>query len=115
MITSFAEAEIVRLFQENLMSIKQLIVGTAAIIAVSSAFSQQREFVSPDAGFKSAMTRAEMRQDFRTGDRSAWHQRDGQDMVYSSGMESRQAVRTEAQRTARARRTVNVNDLYFGS
>lgn len=97
------------------MSIKQFIVGTAAIIAVSSAFSQQQEFVSPDAGFKPVMTRAEMRQDLRTGDRSAWHQRDGQDMVYSGGTESRQAVRAEAQKTARARRTVNVNDVYFGS
>jgi hypothetical protein len=97
------------------MNIKQFIVGTAAIIAVSSAFSQQREFVSPDAGFKSVMTRAEMRQDLRSGDRSAWHQRDGQDMVYSRGMERRQDVRAEAQRTARTRRTGNVNDLYFGS
>jgi hypothetical protein len=97
------------------MSIKQLIVGTAAMIVVSSASSQQLEFVASDAGFKSAMTRAELRQDLRTGDRTAWHQRDGQDMVYSSGKESRKDVRAETERTARARRTVDVKDLYFGS
>jgi hypothetical protein len=97
------------------MNITLLIGGAAAIIAVSSAYAQQREFIAPDAGFKSVMTRAEMRQDLRTGDRSAWHQRDGQDTVYTAGAESRKAIRAETARTARARHTVNVNDLYFGS
>jgi hypothetical protein len=97
------------------MNIKLLIGGAFAIIAVNSSFAQQREFISSDAGFKSVGTRAEMRQDLHTGDRSAWHHRDGQDMGYLSGTESRKDVRAETARTARARHTVNVKDLYFGS
>jgi hypothetical protein len=97
------------------VNIKLMVGGAAAIIAASSAFAQQREFTSPDAGFKSVATRAEIRQDLRTGDRSAWHQRDGQDLRYTAGTESRKDVRGELIRTARARHTVDVSDLYFGS
>lgn len=97
------------------MNIKLLIAGAAAIIVVSSSFAQQREFVAPDDGFKSAMTRAELRQDLRTGDRDMWHKRDGQDTLYSAGTESRKGVRAETARTAQARHIVNVKDLYFGS
>jgi hypothetical protein len=111
----FAEPGIISLDLENHMDIKLLIGGAAAIIAVSSAFAQQREFIAPDAGFKSVITRAEIRNDLRTGDRSSWHQRDGQDARYTAGTESRKDVRAETARTARARHTVNVKDLYFGS
>jgi hypothetical protein len=111
----FAEPGIIPLTLENHMNIKLLFGGAIAIIAVNSAFAQQREFIAPDAGFKSVVTRAEMRQDLRTGDRSAWHQRDGQDTGYTAGTESRKDVRAETARTARARHTVNVQDLYFGS
>lgn len=100
---------------ENHMDIRLIIGGATAVIAVSSSFAQQQEFIAPDAAFKSIGTRAEMRQDLRTGDRSAWHQRDGQDMNYTAGAESRKDVRAETARTARARHTVNVKDLYFGS
>ncbi len=110
----FAEPGIISLNLENHMDIK-LLIGAAAIIAVSSAFAQQREFIAPDAGFKSVVTRAEIRNDLRTGDRSSWHQRDGQDARYAAGIESRKDVRAETARTARARHTVNVEDLYFGS
>lgn len=111
----FAEPGIILLDLENHMNIKLLIGGAAAIIAVNSAFAQQREFIAPDAGFKSVTTRAETRNDLRTGDRSSWHQRDGQDTRYTAGTESRKDVRAETARTARARHTVNVKDLYFGS
>jgi|SRR4051794_33485696 len=97
------------------MNIKLLIGGAAAIIAVNSAFAQQREFIAPDAGFKSVATRAEMRNELSTGDRSSWHQRDGQDIRYTAGTASRDDVRAETARTAQARHTVNVNGLYFGS
>jgi hypothetical protein len=100
---------------ENHMNIKLIVGGAAAILAVSSALAQQREFIAPDAGFKSVATRAEMRQDLLTGDRSAWHQRDGQDQRYTAGTESRKDVRAETARTARARHAVDVRDLYFGS
>lgn len=111
----FAEPGFNPLALENRMNIKLLIGGVFAVIAVNSAFAQQREFISPDAGFKSVGTRAEVRQDLRTGDRSAWHHRDGQDVIYQSGTESRKDVRAEIARTARARHAVNVKDLYFGS
>jgi hypothetical protein len=100
---------------ENHMNIKLILAGAAAIIAGSSAFAQQREFIAPDSGFKSVATRAELRQDLSTGDQSARRQRDGQDMRYAAGTESRQNVRSETARTARARHTVDVRDLYFGS
>jgi hypothetical protein len=35
-------------------------------------------------------------------------------MVYATGPQSRKDVRGEVIRTARARRTVSVNDIYFG-
>lgn len=109
----FAEPGICLLDLENHMNIKLLIGGAIAILAVSSAFAQQQEFIAPDAGFKSVMTRAETRNDLRTGDRSSWHQRDGQDTRYTAGNASRNDVRAETTRTAQARHTVNVNDLYF--
>ncbi len=97
------------------MNIKQLMAATVAIIAVGSAFAQQRTtWVVPDAGFKSSMTRAEVRNELRHGDRSAWQHRDGEDMVYSPTAQSRRDVRAEIARTARAGNIPNVNRLYFG-
>jgi hypothetical protein len=45
------------------MNIKKLITAVAVFAAAGSAFAQQAEFVAPDAGFKSTLTRAEVRQD----------------------------------------------------
>jgi len=94
------------------MKTMQCMAAAIVMIAAGSAFAQQREFVAPDAGFKPALTRAEVRNDLRSGDRLAWHQRDGQDSVYTAGTESRKNVRSEVARTARARHAVNVGDLY---
>jgi hypothetical protein len=111
----FAEPGIIYLSLENKMDIKQLMAAAAIIIAAGSAFAQKTTtWVVPDAGFKSTMTRAEVRNELRTGDRRAWHHRDGEDMVYATGPQSRKDVRGEVIRTARARRTVSVNDIYFG-
>jgi hypothetical protein len=109
-------AWVVYLSLENKMGIKQITVAAAVIIAAGSAFAQkQTTWVVPDAGFKSTLTRAEVRNELRTGDRHAWHQRDGEDMVYSAAAsQSRKDVRNEVARTARARHTAHVNDIYFG-
>lgn len=100
---------------ENEMDIKHLMAAAAMIITASSAFAQKSTtWVVPDAGFKSSMTRAEVRNELRTGDRRAWHHRDGEDMVYSAGPQSRKDVKAEIARTARAQSRRNVNDPYFG-
>lgn len=99
------------------MNVKQLMAAAALMTMAGSALAQkQTTWVVPDAGFKSAMTRAEVRNELRTGDRRTWHQRDGDDMVYSAApqSQSRKDVRTEIVRTARAQHTTNINGLYFG-
>jgi len=97
------------------MDVKQLMVAVAIVLTAGSAYAQkQMTWVVPDAGFKSTMTRAEVRNELRTGDRRSWHHRDGEDMVYSPGPQSRREVRAEFARTARAQRRIDVNDPYFG-
>lgn len=97
------------------MNIRHLMAAAVTMIAVGSAVAQQRTtWVVPDAGFKSSLTRAEVRNELRHGDRSAWQHRDGEDMVYSPTAQSRSDVRAEIARTASAGNTANVNSLYFG-
>ena len=47
------------------MNVKNLIAAVAVFAAAGSAFAQQTEFVAPDAGFKSSLTRAEVREEAR--------------------------------------------------
>jgi hypothetical protein len=113
----FAEPGNIYLSLENEMNVKQLLAAAAMITMAGSAFAQkQTTWVVPDAGFKSTMTRAEVRNEMRTGDRRTWHQRDGEDMVYSAApqSQSRKDVRSEIARTAHARHATNTNGLYFG-
>lgn len=110
-----AEPGLPNLSLENEMNVKQLMAAAIAIFAVGSAFAQERTtWVVPDAGFKSSMTRAEVRNELRHGDRSTWQHRDGEDMVYSSTATSRRDIRAEIARTARAGNNPSVNRLYFG-
>ena len=100
------------------MNIKKLIAAVAVFAVAGSAFAQQSEFVVPDAGFKSTLTRAEVRQDLaQAASRSAIAQRqhDGQDTVYSASDRSRQEVRAEAIQSAQSRHAGDVNNLYFGA
>ena len=100
------------------MNVKNLIAAVAVFAAAGSAFAQQTEFVTPDAGFKSSLTRAEVRQDLAQAASAgaiAQRQHDGQDAVYAAGSRSRQEVRAEAVKSAQTRRAGNVNDLYFGA
>jgi hypothetical protein len=102
---------------ENTMNVKNLIAAVAVFAAAGSAFAQQTEFVAPDAGFQSHLTRAEVRQDLaRAASEGAIVQRqhDGQDTVYAAGSRSRQDVRAEAIQAASNRHYGDVNDTYFG-
>ena len=99
------------------MNVKHLLAAAAMMTVTGSALAQtQAAWIVPDAGFKSAMTRAEVRNELRTGDRRAWHRHDGEDMVYSAAPQgqSRKDVRSEIARTARAQHTMNINGPYFG-
>ena len=93
------------------------IIAAAFFAAAGSALAQQTEFVAPDAGFQSSLTRAEVRQDLARASAEgaiAQRQHDGQDTVYAAGSRSRQDVRAEAIRAASLRHYGDVNDTYFG-
>ena len=96
------------------MNAKQWIVAAAAVLAAGSAFSQQRTWVVPDAGFKSSMTRAEVRNELRHGDRAAWHQRDGQDPVYLAGTRNRKEIRDETFMAAMNGDSARMRRIYYG-
>jgi hypothetical protein len=99
------------------MNVKNLIAAVAVFAAAGSAFAQQTEFVAPDAGFQSTLTRAEVRQDLAQAASEgtvAQRQHDGQDTVYAAASRNRQEVRAEAIRAASNRHYVDVNDTYFG-
>jgi hypothetical protein len=100
------------------MNLNKLLVAAAVVLATGSAFAQQTEFVAPDAGFKSSLTRAEVRQDLaraQSEGTTAMREHDGQDTVYAKGATSRQAVKIEQAKAAKAQRNQSpVNSLYFG-
>ena len=76
------------------------------------------EFVAPDAGFQSTVTRAEVRQDLAQAAGQgaiAQRQHDGRDTVHVASTHSRQEVRADAIRSAQTRRAGDVNNLYFGA
>jgi hypothetical protein len=99
------------------MKIQRLIFAVAVSAATASAFAQQTEFVAPDAGAKSTMTRAEVRQEML----GAYHrhalvqqQHTGQDPVYAKGQRTREEVRAEAAAAARQFHAGDVMSPYFG-
>lgn len=96
------------------MNVKNLITAVAVFAATGSAFAQQTEFVAPDAGMKSTLTRAEVRQEMLSAYRNptmVQQQHTGQDPVYAKGQRSRAEVRAEA---ARQYRAGDVSSPYFG-
>jgi hypothetical protein len=99
------------------MTIKKLIAAVAVFAAASSAFAQQTEFVEPGAGFKSTLTRAEVRQQMGEAyskGQMVQQQHTGQDPVYAKGERSRAEVRAEAAEAARQHHAADVNSPYFG-
>jgi hypothetical protein len=96
------------------MKLSQMIVA-AAVAASGSAFASQTEFTAPDAGFRAAASRAEVRQELAgsyAAGNAAQQQRDGRDRAYTA-QRSRQEVRSEMLQSQSRRG--NVNDLYFGA
>ena len=99
------------------INLRNLVAAAALFAATGAAFAQQTEFVAPDAGFRSSLTRAEVRQDLAQAAADgaiAQRQHDGQDTVYAGGSRSREEVRAEAVRSAALRHYGDVNDTYFG-
>ena len=99
------------------MKIQKLIVAVAVFAATASAFAQQTEFVAPDAGVKSTLTRAEVRQDMLKAygaHAMVQQQHTGQDPVYAKGQRSREEVRAEAAEAARQFQAGDVMNPYFG-
>lgn len=100
------------------MNVKQLIAAAAVFAAAGSAFAQQTEFVAPDAGFKSTLTRAEVRQDLARAQEqglTAQREHDGQDTIYARSDKSRQDAKIEQAKAAKEQHSKSpVNSLYFG-
>ena len=99
------------------MKIQKLIVAVAVFAATASAYAQQNEFVAPDAGAMSTLTRAEVRQGMLAAYRNhamVQQQHTGQDPVYAKGQRSREEVRAEAARAARQFQAGDVTNPYFG-
>jgi hypothetical protein len=99
------------------MTVKEIIAAVAVFAAAGSAFAQQTEFVEPDAGFKSTLTRAEVREEMTKAyseGQVAQRQHDGQDMVYGNNTRSRDEVRAEAAKSTQDSKAGNVNSIYFG-
>ena len=100
------------------MDVKKLIAAVAAFAAAGYACAQQTEFVAPDAGFKSTLTRAEVRQDLagaQSQGLTAQREHDGQDAIYARTDKTRQDVKVEQSASAKQHRNESpVNSLYFG-
>jgi hypothetical protein len=100
------------------MNIKTLFAAAAILAASTSAFAQQAEFVAPDAGFHSSLTRAEVRQQLSEAQReglTAQRQHDGQDAVYAKTEKARGDVKIEQAKAVKQQRSQSpVNSLYFG-
>jgi hypothetical protein len=90
---------------ERIMNVSKLFAAIAVFAVADSAFAQQAEFVAPYAGFKSALTRAEVRQDLAQAKNQgavAQRQHDGQDTIYAASSHSRQEVCAKAIRSAQS-------------
>ena len=99
------------------MKIQKLIVAIAVFATTASAFAQQTETPEPSAGFKSTMTRAEVRQEMLGAyrNRSMVQQTyTGKDPVYAKGQRTRAEVRAEAAEAARQFHAGDVMSPYFG-
>ena len=99
------------------MDFKKLVAATAIFVVAGGAYAQQTEFIAPDAGFKSAVTRAEVRtwqrEDY-AGGLAPQRQHDGQDPLYFAGTQNRKDVRSEMIMSAKASYAGDVRDKYRG-
>ena len=106
------------IYLEKNMNIKNIITTVVLFAVAGPTFAQQTEFLAPDAGFKPALTRAQVRQDLAhayTQGNVVQRQHDGQEPQFAGGTQSRDQVRKEAARAAQTRPAGDVSDLYFGA
>ena len=99
------------------MDVKKLVAATAIFFVTGGTYAQQAEFLTSDAGFKSAITRAEVRtaqKEAYADGLAAQSKHDGQDAMYVAGSQNRRDVRAETVRFAKAHHAGNVSDMYFG-
>jgi hypothetical protein len=100
-----------------MMKLQKSIFAVAVFAVTASAFAQQTEFVAPDAGATSTLSRAEVRQEMLSAYRQramVQQQHTGQDPVYAKGKRSRAEVRAEAAEAARQFHAGDVMSPYFG-
>ena len=99
------------------MSTRHLVLFAVLATAAAGIQAQQTEFVVPDRGFHSSLTRAEVRADqrdaFVTG-LTPQKTHDGQDMRYAAGTQTRRDVRSEAIQSAQLHRRDGTRGMYFG-
>jgi hypothetical protein len=99
------------------MNFKKLITAIAVFATSASTFAQPTAYVVPDAGFKSTLTRAEVRQEMAQAysqGKLVQQQHTGQDPVYAKSQRSRADVRAEAVEAARQFHAGDVTSPYFG-
>lgn len=90
------------------MNKNSLSAAVVMFAAASSAYAQQTEFVAPDAGFSSSITRVEVRQDLERAASIvaiAHRHHSPQDSVNAAGTRSGQDVHREAKEAARTQRS----------
>lgn len=99
------------------MNTRHLVLFAALATAAAGIEAQQTEFLAPDSGFHSALTRAEVRADqrdaFVTG-MTPQKMHDGQDMHYAAGTQTRRDVRADAIQSAQLHRRDGTRGIYFG-
>lgn len=99
------------------MNTRHLVLFAALATAAAGIQAQQTEFRPPDSGFRSALTRAEVRASQReafVAGLTPQKMHDGQDMHYSAGTQTRRDVRAEAIQSARLHRRDGTRSIYFG-
>ena len=99
------------------MNTRHLVLFAALATAAAGIQAQQTEFRAPDSGFRSALTRAEVRADQRDASIAGLtpqKMHDGQDMRYTRGTQARRDVRAEAIQSAQLHRRDGTRSLYFG-
>ncbi|MBK4738791.1 DUF4148 domain-containing protein [Noviherbaspirillum pedocola] len=100
------------------MNIKALAAAVSLLAAFGYAHAQQTEFAAPDAGFRSSLTRAEVRQELMRSHGqglAVQGQHEWQDPVYAGSGKTRGEVKAELESASRQQEHKSLVDtLYFG-
>lgn len=99
------------------MNTSHLVLFAALATAAAGIQAQQTEFRAPDSGFRSTLTRAEVRASQREATIAGLtpqKMHDGQDIRYTAGTQARRDVRADAIQSARLHRRDGTRNIYFG-